>query len=47
MLRRFASQDLDDDDDAIVGAFVSMLAHLAIGWAVVPGLGLVEGGNSG
>ena len=34
-----------DDDGAVVGALVSVLPHLAIGGAVIPGLGLLEGGK--
>ena len=34
-----------DDDGPVVGALVSMLPHLAIGGAVIPSLGLVEGGK--
>jgi hypothetical protein len=34
-----------DDDGAVVGAFVSVLPHLAIGGAVIPGLGLLESGK--
>jgi hypothetical protein len=32
-----------DDDGAVVGAHVSMLPHLSIGEAVIPGLCLFEG----
>src|SRR6185437_14516461 len=34
-----------DDDGAIISTLVSMLAHFAIGRAVIPGHGLVEGGK--
>ena len=34
-----------DDDGAIISSLVAMLAHFAIGRAVIPGLGLVEGGK--
>ena len=41
----FSTSHALDDDGAIIGALVSMLARLAIGGAVIPGLGLVKGGK--
>src|SRR6476660_2897963 len=42
---KFTASLAFDDDGTVVGAFVSMLPHLAIGGAVIPGLSLLDSGK--